>query len=263
VLPPDLQKERESRSLALLDERNGWALERLTDDEFTRLLQLDQVREERIKKIIANRLQEGVHYGKVTGIDRPFAWEPAADEIGKLFRLSFVLSSDPLIYRDGEYVEATVAGFVRDLSGRPLATAVRSCCTAERRFRKGGEGKPKFKDARECVNEVVSMATKRAKVAAMLAAAGAKPFFASPELLEAEEAEVISSITPWTEDEKTKVYRAVKDIGIKTAGEFAKFATEVLGRTEIGTGEDVARLMAEVEVRKFGKGAPTEKPAES
>lgn len=241
-----LDRQREAASLAIAGRDAGWALEQLTDEEFDHLLELDRKKEERVRKLITNRLTAGVHYGTVPGIQKPFAWEPTADEILKLFRWDCRPIGEPTVHRATDYVEATVTVGVFNLRGNQVgASAMRSCGTLERRFKNQKSGKWKFDDPREAVNECVSMAFKRAKVAATLGAAGAKHFFANPELLEAgEEAAETAAAEPvdlLSEEELKPILVAARKAGIPTAAAFRDFITRHLGHAYV-TKADVEPL---------------------
>lgn len=235
---------------------SAWAVETLSDEQFKLMLELDKKKQERVREIVLNRLQEGsweegADFGTVPGISKPFCWESGADKIANLFRWSPRPVGDTAFTYDGEVLTASVRVTVFDLSGRELASATRACSTREKRFKNQKSGKWKFDDPRECVNETATMAQKRAKVAAVLSAAGAKKYFSNPDQLR-DDADVVEEVepTPWTDEEKDACYLAAAKAGIKTPDEFKVFVKEILGRAFVGTVGDVQVLLEALAKRK-------------
>lgn len=208
----------------------GFAIETLSDEEFERLLELDRVRETRMNRLILNRLEEGKDYGKVPGVDKPFPWEGAADKVAKFLRLVPQLTSDPVVSGDGDCLTATVTVGIWDVSGRLVTTTSRACSTRERRFQKKTSGKWKYDDPRECANECIAMALKRAKVAGILSAAGVKQIFANPDqLVDDEEFAEKERTRPLAADELKALTAEASAAGIKTKKEWAAVLDAVMG----------------------------------
>jgi hypothetical protein len=180
-----LEKRREEMTRALTM-RDGWDIALLDDDEFERELALNKVRVERVERIIKNDCIENIDYGKVPGVDKPFAWEGAADKIARRLRWSALLDGPPSIQQVGEALTVTVTCVIRDSAGHDLLAMSRSCSTFEKRFRKKSGGW-KFVKPEEAINELVAMAFKRARVAGVLSAAGVKHLFANPDQLREDE----------------------------------------------------------------------------
>lgn len=259
--------KRQEQSAAIAQRFGEFDLADLSEEQFERELDRMKTRLARVEKICKTRLVEDVHFGipkdkdgkPVKSIKKPFLYQAGAEELRQIYRLTLKHTPEsPKVVSSKEHVDVTVTLGIYNSFGHLIAQRSANCNTREKRFQKY-DGGWIYTDAREQAHNCIAMAEKRAGVFLTREATGASGYFTNPEELEraveaAEEAEVVSVITPWTEDEKTKVYRAVKDIGIKTADEFAKFALEVLGRKEIGTGEDVAKLLAEVELRKSAPG---------
>lgn len=176
-----LEKRREEMTRALTM-RDGWDIALLDDDEFERELALNKIRVERVERIIKNDCLENIDYGKVPGVEKPFAWEGAADKIARRLRWSALLDGSPAIQTVGEALVVTVTCVIRDSAGHDLLAMSRSCSTFEKRFRKKSGGW-KFVKPEEAINELVAMAFKRARVAGVLSAAGVKHLFANPDQL--------------------------------------------------------------------------------
>jgi len=225
----ELMKEREARAMALAGRESGFAIETLSDEEFTDLLARDKRREMRVKEIILNRLEEGIDYGTVPGIPKAFPWEGAADQLLKLFRWTCQPIKDPTLHFDGEVLTASVTVGVVDLAGRLIHSVTRACSTRERRFQNQKSKKWKFDDPRETANECIAMAFKRAKIAATCSASGAKRYFVNPDqLVDDEEAAEAERTRPLSEQERKALVEKAKAAGVQTRETWAALLKEAI-----------------------------------
>lgn len=245
-----LEKHREGVTIALQN-RPGFDIADLSDEEFDAGLAREKLRQSRIRRIIMNDLVAGEDYGTVPGISKPFAWEGSADKLLTRLRWTCQPMGDPALTITDDYVMASVTVGVYDSMGRLLFSVPRSCSTMERRFKNQKTKKWKFDDAREAVNEVVSMAFKRGKIACTLSAAAAKGYFANPEQLQEDDA----TPDPWTSEQKQAFYLAAVAAGIKTKGALEAFLQATLGRDEV-YGVDVEKLTAALATYKAPGVAP-------
>lgn len=222
----DRRREEVTRALTM---RDGWDIALLDDTEFEHELQLNKVRIERVERIIKNDCLPGIDYGKVPGVDKPFAWEGAADKIARRLRWSALIAGAPAIQPVGEALSVTVTCVIRDNAGHDLLAMTRSCSTFEKRFRKKSGGW-KFVKPEEAINELVAMAFKRARVAGVLSAAGVKHLFANPDQLKEDEevaSESVEDQKPLTIEGalnflvKGKPLSAFRNAGLVQLGEWA------------------------------------------
>lgn len=234
-------RQREDANMNLLVTREAFDIAALSDEEFEAGLALERTRQDRIKQIIKNDLIEGIDFGAVPGVSKPFAWEGTADKILKRFRWTAQPVGEPSVQHvEGGMLVSVTAG-IFDNMGRLIHSVPRSCSTFEKRFklRSPQKGKLfKFDDPRECLNECLGMAFKRGKLAATLSAAGAKGYFTNPEQLDEPE-----TAEPWTPEQKQEFYKAALKAGIKTAAAAQAFVAQTLGRGEVYT-TDVEALTA-------------------
>jgi hypothetical protein len=248
---PAAQREIERLRMDIkLLERQDYHVLDLTDEQFEQALKADKLRQERAAKIVRNRLEEDVHYGipkdrqgrAVAGIRKPFLYQAGAEKLREIYRYSVRQVEPAQVTADKDYVAVTVVVGVFDTFGRLLATRAGACNSREKRFQ-ARDGGWIYRDAREVLHGCLTMAEKRASVLATREATGTSGLFANPEELEqaAEEAE---HGDPWTEAEKTEVYKAAHRAGITTEAAFAAFVETTLGRRFIGTGGDVQALLA-------------------
>lgn len=224
-----LEKRREEMSRALTM-RDGWDIALLDDEEFEHELRLNKIRIERVERIIKNDCLAGIDYGKVPGVDKPFAWEGAADKIARRLRWSALIAGEPSTQQVGEALSVTVTCVIRDNAGHDLLAMTRSCSTFEKRFRKKAGGW-KFVKPEEAINELVAMAFKRARVAGVLSAAGVKHLFANPDQLREDEdvaKEAAEDAKPLTLEGalnfpvKGKPLSAVRNTGLTQLDEWAQ-----------------------------------------
>lgn len=262
---------RQAASQMLAAQDQVFDLADLTDEQFERELKRMETRLTRIRKIVDSRLKEDVHFGipktrdgkDVPGIKKPFLYAAGAEELRNIYRYTLKLVDEPSVVADAGFTSVTVTIGVFDSLGRLVCARSGNCNTKEKRFQKSSGGWT-YADAREMVHSCYTMAEKRAGVLATREATGVSALFAAPDELEKamEDHEDAPPATPWTEDEKTKVYKLAHGVGIKTADDFLQFATDTLGRpirdtrTDIGTGSDVEKILAEIAARKAGQRGP-------
>lgn len=66
---------------------SAWALARMTDDEFAELVRMQQVGRQRLQQVMLSMMREGVHYGKIPGVDKPVLFKAGAEVLCQMFRL--------------------------------------------------------------------------------------------------------------------------------------------------------------------------------
>jgi len=247
-----LDRHREAVTIGKVEP--GFDIATLSDEEFERTLKLEKKRQERVKAVILNDLEEGLDYGTVPGVPKPFAWEGSGDKIARRFRWTVRLMSEAQVVANADMVMATVEVGVFDTAGRTIHTVVRNCSSTEKRFKNKKTGKWKFDDAREVVNECISMAFKRGKVAAVLSAAGAKGYFAAPELLEPADDHVDEEKNTWTPEERSMLFTMAHEAGITNSTAFGWFVDEVLHQNFVRTGVDVEKLVQALEAKLTDQG---------
>lgn len=252
-LPADLRKshheiERLRGELVRL-EHADFDITAISEKEFTAALAKDKLRQERIEKIVKNRLEEGKHYGKVPSVQKDFLWQTGAQALRQIFRYTLRQPDPPVVTVEKDLVSVIVTVGVFDALGRLLCTRSGSCNTKEKRFQSKRDGWI-YKDPREQLHNCLAMAEKRAGVLATLEATGASAIFANADELDRvtdpeEDAGALGE--PWSEAEKTAVYKAAKAQGIATLEQFKQFVQDELGRGFVGTGADVQRLLSALE----------------
>lgn len=243
-------RDREARAMDLLARGSGNEIEDLTDDQFQMLLERRQRRVARLKMLVTSTFVEGRHFGKFPGVDKPFCWEPGADEIGIHTGWSARLMSPPTVAFDGEVMTTTAEVGIIDGAGRVLVVVPRSCSTREKRFRKKS-GAWKFEDPRECANELQAMAFKRGKVAGMVSAAGLKDYFANPDQVLDDEEAVEKAEAERLQAElgamATRLVDLLKSRGVRSKGQYADFVSRALGSAKSDdefTRADFEKLLA-------------------
>ena len=231
-----IARRREEGNLEVLATREAFALERLSDDEFKHALELAKTKQRRVKQVVMNLLEEDVHYGKVPGIPKPFAWQGAGDEIRRIYRWAARPSGPAHVEQSQEYVSAIVTVGVFDNVGNLLLERSASCNTREKRFKNQKSGAWSYVDAREKLHECITMAEKRATLKCTLAAAGATTYFANPDGLDAEDT------PPWTPEEKSAFQKAAAKAGIKSGAQLQTFVITTLGAERPVLQSDIPRL---------------------
>lgn len=254
---------REQGASEALLNRSGFDIANLSEDQFEQGLAKIKLRQERMVRVIAELLRDGIHYGNPVVIDRktgepvmvggkpklafdkPILLNPGASELRNFFRVECHQRAEPQILAfSKDLVSVLVEIGAYDSVGRLLGTAVGACTSAEPRFR--------FGDPREKINDIIKQAFKRAANQVTAQVTGADAFFVSEAELErvvdeGEEEQKAEAGPPWTEEEKTQVYGRAHAKGIRKSRQFAELVDRVLGREYIATGEDVKKLLAEIE----------------
>lgn len=256
------QPDRETTAIARLNER-GKDLADLTDAEFQRGLERLKTVQTRMQLLLATALVEGAHFGNPKddkgreAFKKPILFQAGAQELRRLMRLNLSRTRDDQIVSTEEYCEAVITLGIYDGTGRFIVERKGACNSREKRFKKFGGGGWIYDDAREVLHVVIAMAEKRAASLCTLEASGATAFLANGEEMEEGLADD-KPITPWTDEEKKSVYERAgkKSIGRK---QFSTLVMETLGRAEVGTGEDVARLFAAIDA--YQAEAPKAEPA--
>lgn len=100
------------------------------------VMQVAQLKQQRqaVMQVMQDLMQEGVHYGKIPNVDKPFLYKAGAEMLGMTFGLRATFTSHPRELEGGhrEYlVECTLT--YRD--GSVLATAEGLCSTMESKYR--------------------------------------------------------------------------------------------------------------------------------
>jgi hypothetical protein len=132
-------------------------------------LEESQAALEVLRKFVTKQLVEGEDYGVIPGTrGKPSLFQQGAQKICMYFNLTPV----PTLVRElmgAEFVSKTYSvTLIHRGSGKPVASCVGSCNSAERRFYR--RDTPTFTDARECENTIDKMAQKRALVGAVILA---------------------------------------------------------------------------------------------
>lgn len=265
-----LDREREARSLAIMENKPGFDLALLSDEEFERGLHRIKVRQIRLQRIIQEILIPEVHYitkdarGKVI-FKKPHLTIAGASELRNQFRLVCKTIGAPEVTAQPDWVNVSANVGCFDSAGHLLGARAGACNTLESRFRKtSGEGWI-YTDPREAVHGCTTMAEKRGAKLITVEVTGAAAFFANEEAMTAAllgDGEEPKG-EPWTELDKKMVYARAGKVGIRSAEEFVTFARETLSRVDVSFigADDVKPLLEAIEARKSGKPAPTTPPA--
>jgi len=240
-------------------------LAEMSQDDFEKALARAKTARQRVEHILDHVLVPGAHFGnpEVRGakaFKHPILFLAGAEALITMFRLQVgevhgkereTLIVPPTLDAGGKivdpgFVSITVCLGIRMGNGVDGGSTIANCNSREKRFRKSyGEGKWTYEDARETIHDCISIAIKRAVVRLVRGALGLTPWLATEEEMDAaserDKQKLLSA--PWTKADKEKVYAAAREVGITTKGKFAEFVQEILGRQEIGTGEDVAALL--------------------
>jgi hypothetical protein len=247
---------QQPESVALVPQSAETALIEMTEQEFTAALAKVEVRRDRASRLLKSVLVNDVHYGKMKdkhGRDvfkKPILTQAGGEELRNFFgwRPVYVEPFETVVATE-EFAMVTVHIGLIDRQGRMLAVRAGSCSSKEKRFKKTDGTGYLFKDAREVMHDLHALADKRALTLATREAAGLTGFLATESemerALDGTEDEDDRPLTPWTDAEKRQVYAAAQAKGIGKKG-FATLVEVTLGRKEIGTGEDVAKLLAAI-----------------
>lgn len=260
-----MDREREARSLALMENKPGFDLALLSDEEFEAGLQRIKVRQVRLQRIIKEILIPEVHYqtkdknGNVI-FEKPHLTIAGGSELRNQFRLVCRPIEPPAVTTFPGYVSVSVTVGCFDSAGHLLGARSGACNTLERRFRKKGGGWI-YDDPREAVHGCTTMAEKRGAKLITAEVTGAVAFFANEEAMDASLGEDEEKVAPWSDQDKRIVYARARKVGIETGEQFLNFARETLGRQDVSfiAATDVGPLLAAIEARKGGK--PSAAPA--
>lgn len=223
----------------------------LSDLEFEKGLERVKTIQVRMQRILKETLTVDVHFGreKDSGGRPVFKKDrlkkAGAEEIRRIIKLTCKDVADPVIVADADACYVVVNRGIFDAYGNCLATARGACHTKEKRF-KSRSGGWTYTDPREELHNCVAMANKRTDSLLTAEASGATAFFSDgDDMVDALEDE--KQIKPWTDSEKTIVGEAAatKGMGRNT---FAKVVRDTLGRSEVGTGDDVKKLLNAIAV---------------
>lgn len=219
----------------------------LSDDQFEQALARVEIRKRRLARILDSVLVKGAHYGTVPGVKKPMLLRAGADELASAFRLEVITEPDmpDLIVETSDYVSVTVRRALVDGAGRIAARTTASCTSKEKRFKRTDGGGWTYQDAREVLNDVIAMAEKRAKSRLTVSALGLAGWLSNEDEMQESIAEDEKPITPMTPEERKVLYAAAAKKGI-TKERFLALIHETLGRSQVGTGDDVTRVHAAI-----------------
>lgn len=142
-----------------------------------------------LMKLMSELLKDGVDYGKVKGVARPFLHQPGAQQLALVFQFApkFVLISSTIAFeRDPIFIsyEFKCELYHRD-RGTFLGEGVGAANNYERKYRYRTDYKTRekvdFEDPLDYQNTILKMAKKRAYVDAICNVTGASRLFASEE----------------------------------------------------------------------------------
>lgn len=206
-----------------------------------------ETRKVRMARILDSVLVPDAHFGKPPGIKKPILYRAGADELASAFRLEIV--TDPghpdVVIVESDFASVTVHRAILDGAGRVVARTTAACTSKEKRFRRADGNGWTYSDAREVLNDLHAMAEKRAFVRLTVSALGLAAWLAAEEEMTESLAEPDTPITPWTPEERQRVYKAAADRGIGKQA-FRDLVGATLGREKVGTGEDVAHVLAAI-----------------
>lgn len=242
--------ERRRRVTEALSDQKGKDLADFTDVEFNDGLRRLKLVQSRMTTILDQVLVEGAHFGNPKdtrgkeAFKKPILLKAGAEELRRLLRYSLRRVAEDQIIETAEYVSVIVTLGIFDSVGRLIATRRASCTTKEKRFLKFDGTGPTFADARECLHVCLAMAEKRAGGLLTCEVSGATAFLANADAM-ADEEEEDTPVSPWTADEKKRVYEAAakKRMGRK---EIAQLVTDTLGRSQVSSGDEVEMLIAAI-----------------
>lgn len=261
----DLERNRERVSLEAM-QPVPTDLADLTDAEFEGGLKRVKVRQERMARILKESLVEGAHYGNPEtngrkAFKKPILFKAGAEELRTLMRFYLERVKDDVVIATPDFCSVTVTLGIFDRFRRLLAVKAGACTTAEKRFQRFDGKGPTWKDAREELHNCTAMAEKRAGGLVTCEVTGATAFFANAETMdEVLEGQEDTVITPWSAAEKKEVYAEAAAAGIGRNA-FAKLVMKTLGRAQVGTGIDVAKLRDAI--KAYGADpAPVDEPRE-
>jgi len=256
-----LELRREAASVEIAN-RPAATLATMADEDFERGLTQLKLQQTRMLRIIDEVLVENVHYGNPNhAFKNPILMQAGAEELRRLLRLTARELEKELV-QTPEYCSARIVIGIYGPTGVALAVKEGACTSVEKRFvTKDGKGFI-YKDAREVLHQVVTMARKRAEVLATREATGATGFLIGQEEIEQalNEAEAAKdpSQQPWTQQQRDQIVAGMKAIGVRSQAEARAFQREALGAerydgVEVFTQADAALLLAAIQQKKDAK----------
>jgi hypothetical protein len=240
----ELDNRRRAVTEALSDQR-GKDLADLTDAEFLEGVRRVKLVQSRMQTLLQEVLVQEVHFGNPNNaFKKPILLKAGAEELRRLMRLTVRRAEPDEIVSSAEFVSVVVTLGIYDAVGRLLGTHRAACTTKEKRFKKfNGQGWT-FDDAREVLHDCLAMAEKRAASGLTCEVSGATGFFANAEAMAAE-LDDDKVITPWTKEEKARVYETASKKKM-SRNEIAALVLATLGRAQVGSGDDVDLLIAAI-----------------
>lgn len=257
---------RREEATALVQQSAIADLADMSEVDFNKALERAKVARQRVEHILDHVLIPGAHFGnpEVDGkkaFKHPILFLAGAEALVTMFRLQIVevmgkdretiivpptLDATTGKTLDPGFVSITVTYGISMASGAITVQTTTNCNSREKRFRRfSGQQKWTYEDARETIHDCLSIAIKRAVVRLVRGALGLTPWLATEEEMEAAaDREAKKLLTePWTKADRERVYAEARKAGIDTKGKFAAFVQATLGRSEVGQGEDVAKLL--------------------
>lgn len=280
--PVSVETRLEEQRNALVQQDAILDLATMSEDDFNRALDRAGIARKRVERILESVLVPGAHFGNPENDGRkafkhPVLYLAGAEALITMFRLQVyevmekqreTVIVDPTLDAAGNiadpgFVSVTVCYGIAMGNGTIGGTTIANCNSREKRFRKfSGKEKWTYEDARETLHDCISIAIKRAVVRLVRGALGLTPWLATEEEMDAaaerEKKKLLAD--PWTKEDKTRVYAEARKYGIQTTEQFFKLRDHVLGRGEIGTGDDVARLLIAIPTWDVATGAPKATP---
>jgi hypothetical protein len=228
----------------------GKTLADLSETEFEDGLKRLTLMHDRMQKIFATVLKDGVHYGnpEVNGrkaFKKPMLYQAGAETLRNLTRLSLRhMQQSPMIEHSAEHVNVVVLMGIYDAVGRLIATRTASCNSIEKRFRKYDGRGWVYDDPRSEIHSCLAMAEKRCGAFLTKEATGATEFFANEEQIPGADEED-RPITPMTADEKRSISQAALNRQMNR-GQLETLIVNELGRLQVGTGPEVKRVLDKI-----------------
>lgn len=135
-----------------------------------------------VKELYRRVLVEGVHYGKIPGVNKPSLYKPGAEQLMTMFKLVDKIEKEDIIdLGNGHREYRLTLGLYHKLTGQFWGQGIGSCSTMESKYRyrynsykKAKEENPNIADI---YNTVYKMGFKRALVSAIISATGVSDIF--------------------------------------------------------------------------------------
>lgn len=243
----------------------------MSEPEFEAALARADKARRRVERILDNMLIPGAHYGNPkNAFQHPILKLAGAEVLETNFRLTIyapttggttdrdVTIIPPTYGIDGKtildpgWVSVTLSRGIMAPDGSRIGITTANCNSREKRFKKHGSSSTEkftYQDARETLHDCLSIAEKRCKVRLVRGALGLTAWLESEEEMEASVAEEDTPTELWTEVEKKSVYDAAQKKGLGRRA-LTALVQDTLGRTQVGAGADVTKLLAAIEAWK-------------